>query len=111
MRVGVDGLNLASAQGNGVATYARTLTSCLRSMGHDVDVLYGMNIPAHIAPDLREILFFRCPCARAGPQPAKTLHGALVVRAEKQSRRNPGRGSAGQRARGQPLLRTPHAGL
>ena len=58
MRVGVDGFNLASAQGNSVATYARTLTSCLRSMGHDVDVLYGMNIPAHTAPDLREILFF-----------------------------------------------------
>jgi glycosyltransferase involved in cell wall biosynthesis len=58
MRVGVDGFNLASRQGTGVATYARTLTSCLQGMGHDVDVIYGMNISARTEPDLREIIFF-----------------------------------------------------
>lgn len=58
MRVGVDGFNLALSRGTGVATYARTLTHCLQGMGHDVDVIYGMNISARTSPDMREIIFF-----------------------------------------------------
>lgn len=58
MRIGVDGFNLALSRGTGVATYARTLTYCLRAMGHEVDVVYGMNIYARTSPAMREIIFF-----------------------------------------------------
>ena len=42
MRILVDGFNLALEKGTGVATYARNLTYCLKGMGHDVAVLYGL---------------------------------------------------------------------
>ncbi|MBE7210762.1 MAG: glycosyltransferase family 1 protein, partial [Gluconacetobacter diazotrophicus] len=49
-RVGIDGFNLALPRGTGVATYARTLSHCLRQMGHPVDVVYGMNISRRTSP-------------------------------------------------------------
>jgi glycosyltransferase involved in cell wall biosynthesis len=58
MRIGVDGFNLALARGTGVATYARTLSHALRGMGHQIDVVFGMNIFAHTSEALREIIFF-----------------------------------------------------
>lgn len=58
IRIGIDGFNLAMARGTGVATYARTLSHCLKQMGHPVDVLYGMNITRHMSPALREVMFF-----------------------------------------------------
>ncbi|ACI50454.1 glycosyl transferase group 1 [Gluconacetobacter diazotrophicus PA1 5] len=57
-RIGVDGFNLALPRGTGVATYARTLTHCLKAMGCAVDVLYGMNIPRQTPTALREVMFF-----------------------------------------------------
>jgi glycosyltransferase involved in cell wall biosynthesis len=58
MRIGVDGYNLALKRGTGIASYARTLTFNLRQMGHQVDVIYGMNISARTSIDLREVIFF-----------------------------------------------------
>ena len=58
MRIGVDGFNLAMGRGTGISMYARTLTYCLREMGHGIDVIYGMNIPMQTPPDLAETLFF-----------------------------------------------------
>jgi glycosyltransferase involved in cell wall biosynthesis len=58
MRVGIDGMNLAMADGTGVATYARMLSRCLTHLGHSVDVLYGTRVSAKTPPALREILFF-----------------------------------------------------
>ncbi|MBB2156296.1 glycosyltransferase family 4 protein [Gluconacetobacter diazotrophicus] len=57
-RIGVDGFNLALPRGTGVATYARTLTYCLKAMGNVVDVIYGMNISRRTPTDLREVIFF-----------------------------------------------------
>lgn len=56
--VGLDGFNLALAQGTGVATYARSLSFALKGLGRSVDVLYGLDVPERAAPTLRETLFF-----------------------------------------------------
>ncbi|WP_243430069.1 glycosyltransferase family 4 protein [Acetobacter sacchari] len=58
LHVAIDGFNLALPRGTGVATYARTLSHALREMSCHVDVLYGLNIPAHAKAVLREVLFF-----------------------------------------------------
>ncbi|MFT9090263.1 MAG: glycosyltransferase family 1 protein [Gluconacetobacter sp.] len=58
LHVGVDGFNLALPRGTGIATYARTLTHCLKAMGCTVDVVYGMDISPHMSADLREVMFF-----------------------------------------------------
>ena len=58
MRVAVDGFNLAMSRGTGVATYARVLAACLGRMGHQVDLLYGMNISANASPLMQEVVFF-----------------------------------------------------
>lgn len=57
-QVVVDGFNLAMPKGTGIATYARALTRCLRLMGADISILYGLDIPSGASADLREILFF-----------------------------------------------------
>jgi glycosyltransferase involved in cell wall biosynthesis len=57
-RIGIDGLNLAIPRGTGVATYARALSHALGDLGHAVDVVYGLDIPAGADPLLREVLFF-----------------------------------------------------
>ncbi|MCF4167262.1 glycosyltransferase family 4 protein [Zavarzinia compransoris] len=56
-RIAVDGHNLALPHGTGVATYARTLTYCLRDLGCRVDILYGQRVHLDPAPILREIAF------------------------------------------------------
>ncbi|NIE80775.1 glycosyltransferase family 1 protein [Asaia sp. As-1742] len=57
-RIFVDGFNLSLPKGTGVATYARALTCLLRDMGHDIGVLYGMNISKRTSLALREVIFF-----------------------------------------------------
>jgi glycosyltransferase involved in cell wall biosynthesis len=56
--IGLDGFNMAMPRGTGVATYGRELSRTLGSMGHGVDVLFGMAIGARTPELLREILFF-----------------------------------------------------
>lgn len=58
MRVGVDGFNLAMPRGTGVATYGRVLTQALTAAGHEIDMLYGMNMGPRTPRLLREIIFF-----------------------------------------------------
>jgi glycosyltransferase involved in cell wall biosynthesis len=56
MRIGVDGYNLAIPNGTGVATYGASLTHVLRSMGHHVTGVFGID-PGPLAAT-RETLFF-----------------------------------------------------
>lgn len=58
MRVGIDGFNLALAQGSGVATYARTLAEAVSGLGVPIDLIYGLDVPPSSVPDRRETLFF-----------------------------------------------------
>jgi glycosyltransferase involved in cell wall biosynthesis len=58
LRILLDGMNLALPQGTGVATYARGVCQCARSVGHHVSVLYGRGVAAHPDPVLREAAFF-----------------------------------------------------
>ncbi len=77
VRVGVDGLNLAMAQGTGVATYGRTLCETLTQMGSPLDGLFGLHLP-HGAPDaLREVLFFAGLDPEPSPPPKPTIRRAL----------------------------------
>ena len=57
-RVGIDGFNLAIPRGTGISTYARSLSTCIRQLGHPVDVLYGMDIDPSDAPEMRQVAFF-----------------------------------------------------
>lgn len=57
-RIGLDGYNLALPSGTGVATYGRNLAAVVRDLGHPLDLLFGLNIPRKVRPDLRETLFF-----------------------------------------------------
>ncbi|GBQ31631.1 glycosyltransferase [Gluconacetobacter sacchari DSM 12717] len=68
----MDGYNLALPRGTGIATYARTLTHCLKAMGGTVDVVYGMDISPRMSADLREIMFFDILGASAGAGGPKT---------------------------------------
>lgn len=43
MRIGIDGFNLRSFQGTGLATYGKTLSTVLASGGHQVFPLYGIS--------------------------------------------------------------------
>lgn len=58
MKILIDGYNLALDKGTGVATYARNLSYCLGSLGHEVGVLYGGRSTAHQSNLLKEIAFF-----------------------------------------------------
>jgi glycosyltransferase involved in cell wall biosynthesis len=58
VRIGLDGYNLALPRGTGVATYGRNLAVAIRGLGHPLDLMYGLNIPRKVRPDLRETLFF-----------------------------------------------------
>ena len=58
LRIGIDGFNIAMSRGTGVATYARVLSRCLKAMGHQVDVLYGLPIAPDASPAMAEIAFF-----------------------------------------------------
>ena len=57
-RIGLDGYNLAMAQGTGVATYGRNLAAAIGELGHPIDLIFGVNIPRKADSDLRESLFF-----------------------------------------------------
>ncbi|TVV73374.1 glycosyltransferase family 4 protein [Sphingomonas solaris] len=56
MRIGVDGYNMAMPTGTGVATYGVGLVQTLRSMGHRVEGVFGIDVGDD--PRLREVLFF-----------------------------------------------------
>jgi glycosyltransferase involved in cell wall biosynthesis len=58
LRIGVDGYNLAMAHGTGVATYARTLCRTIKRLGYELDLIYGLPVPASASPGMRESLFF-----------------------------------------------------
>ncbi len=58
VRIGIDGFNLAMAQGTGIATYARVLSRNLTGLGHPVDVLYGLPMSPNASPIMREVAFF-----------------------------------------------------
>lgn len=58
MKIGIDGFNLALNKGTGIATYARTLSYALKSIGCSVDILYGMDISPAVSSTLQEIMFF-----------------------------------------------------
>jgi glycosyltransferase involved in cell wall biosynthesis len=57
-RIGIDGFNLALAHGTGVATYARTLAEAVRTLGHPLDLVYGLPVPRTSDPAARETLFY-----------------------------------------------------
>lgn len=59
-RIGIDGFNLSLEKGTGVATYARTLSRALSSLGYTTDILYGLRMPNYSNIDLREVRFFDC---------------------------------------------------
>jgi len=54
--VGIDGYNLALPNGTGVATYGHVLADTLRSGGHEVIGLFGVD--AGRDADMREVLFY-----------------------------------------------------
>lgn len=56
MRIGVDGYNLAMPHGTGIATYATELVSALQGLGHQVDGVFGLPVPADLS--LRQAAFF-----------------------------------------------------
>ncbi|MEM7268011.1 MAG: glycosyltransferase family 1 protein [Pseudomonadota bacterium] len=58
MRILIDGMNLALAQGTGVATYARNLAECVKAGGHDLSILYGKGLPPAKGADGLERVFF-----------------------------------------------------
>jgi glycosyltransferase involved in cell wall biosynthesis len=56
MRIGIDGYNLAMAQGTGVATYGATLAAVLGKAGHQIEGVFGLD--PRRKPIDREVLFF-----------------------------------------------------
>ena len=57
-RIAIDGFNLALDKGTGVATYGRNLSHSLKSLGAQVDLLYGAPIKAKHDDLLKEVMFF-----------------------------------------------------
>lgn len=60
-RIMVDGYNLSLEKGTGIATYARNLTYNLHALGHQVEMLYGYNLPPPKFAQAREMSFFDPP--------------------------------------------------
>ena len=58
IRIGVDGYNMASPRGTGVATYGRTLSAAIRDLGYGVDLICGLPISPSAPSELRESLFY-----------------------------------------------------
>lgn len=59
MKVMIDGFNLGLEKGTGVATYGRNLSHTVKSLGHEVGVLYGRGKSIRSKnPLLSEIAFF-----------------------------------------------------
>ena len=82
MRIAIDGFNLALPTGTGVASYARELSRTLREGGHEIDLLYGLNISAGSPPALRETLFYSrlAEIIPGAPKPKLTLRQKLGQR-------------------------------
>lgn len=74
VRIGIDGFNLAMPHGTGVATYGLALGEAIKSLGAQLDGVFG--IPVGVRPELREILFYEA-LGRGIPQEA----GLPAVRA------------------------------
>ena len=58
LRIGIDGFNLAMAEGTGVATYARAFADACAQLGRRIDLVYGLNVPRRSMAQQRETLFF-----------------------------------------------------
>lgn len=56
MRIGIDGYNLAMANGTGIATYSLMLAKTVQSMQHQVDGIFGLDVTG--PADQRETLFY-----------------------------------------------------
>lgn len=56
VRIGVDGYNLAMAQGTGVASYAVELVGALHGLGHSAEGIFGLPVPVDVS--LREVALF-----------------------------------------------------
>lgn len=56
MFIGVDGYNMALPHGTGVARYGRRLARAVRGLGHNVSIIYGLNLPRNTEPMLAEVL-------------------------------------------------------
>ena len=76
MRVGVDGYNLAMSHGTGIATYATELVDTLHGLGHEVDGVFGIEVPADEA--LRQTAFF--DRYRRPPEPSRSAPPRKVKR-------------------------------
>lgn len=58
MKIAIDGFNLGLDKGTGVATYGKNLSRTVKSLGHEVGVLYGRKSVKSKNPLLNEIAFF-----------------------------------------------------
>jgi len=100
MRIAIDGYNLALPYGTGVATYGYVLADMLRSLGHEVEAVFG--IAAGGKPETREVLFFEK--LGMGPQPLKASdvlgigQGTALSFAAKTPHRIPDNGMVDRRA-------------
>jgi glycosyltransferase involved in cell wall biosynthesis len=56
LRIGIDGYNLAMPNGTGIATYGVMLARTLRTMQHQVDGIFGLDVTG--PSDQRETLFY-----------------------------------------------------
>lgn len=81
MRIAIDGYNLALPHGTGVATYGYVLADTLRSLGHEVETVFG--VAAGAKANTREVLFFER--LGVGPKPLKASEIAAIVGATAKS--------------------------
>jgi glycosyltransferase involved in cell wall biosynthesis len=65
MRVMIDGLNLSLKKGTGVSTYARNLAKMLGELGHEVDILYAIDMRKNHNELMQEVSFFEGQEARS----------------------------------------------
>ncbi len=56
LRIGIDGYNLVLPHGTGIATYGFMLAQTLKSMGHEVEGVFGLDVGRD--PALREAQFY-----------------------------------------------------
>lgn len=82
MRIGVDGYNLAMPNGTGIATYATELVDSLQALGHEVDGIFGLEVPSDVS--LRQAAFFdRYRRPPNLPTPPVKTRSALARRAKR----------------------------
>ena len=79
--IAIDGYNLALERGTGVATYSRSLSQQLRTLGAEVGVLYGQRSSSGADPLLREVTFFDPRSTDTWwKRPISDLHSAWKMR-------------------------------